>query len=178
MLKGKYLNYFLAGFADGEGSFNVSIAPHPTTRNGWVINPKFQVYQHEKHPEPLEMFRRVFHTGSIRKKSGSSVLVFEIASRPALTEKVIPFFQRYPLVTKKDAFQRFKRIVEMMNRNAHHTDAGFRKIVSIAYAMNQEGKGRKWSEDHILNHIASAESSETTRRTPENGFGDDIVQPR
>lgn len=173
-LKRSDLHYFMAGFVDGEGSFNVSIVPHPTTRNRWIINPKFQVYQHEKHPEILEIFQDEFQTGSIRKKSGSNVLAYEIASRPTLMEKVIPFFTRYPLATKQEAFERFKTILEMMNRKEHLTDEGFRRIVKIAHAMNQQGKGRKWSEDHILTHIASTESSETTRRTPV-GSGDDIV---
>ncbi len=165
-LKGKNLRYFLAGFTDGEGSFNVSIVPHPTARRRWVINPKFQVYQHEKYPEILEIFKEVFHDGTIRKKSGSNVLVYEIASRKALLEKVIPFFRRYPLATKRAAFERLKRILEMMARNEHQMDEGFRAIVRIAHAMNQQGKGRKWDQDHILNHFVSTESSETKRRIP------------
>ncbi len=165
-LKGKYLHYFLAGFVDGEGSFNVSIVPHPTARHGWIINTRFQVYQHEKHPEILELFQELFRSGSIRKKSGSNVLVFEIASRPTLEEKVIPFFRRYPLATKREAFEKFRRIIEMMGRKEHLTDEGFRRIVRLAYDMNQQGKGRKWSIDRILNQSTSTESSETTRRIP------------
>jgi hypothetical protein len=164
-LKGKYLHYFLTGFVDGEGSFNVSIVPHPTARRRWIVNPKFQVYQHEKHPEILEIFQELFRSGTIRKKSGSNVLVFEIASRRTLEEKVIPFFRRYPLATKRDAFEKFKRIIEMMSRKEHLTDEGFRRIVRIAHDMNQQGKGRKWSIDDKLNQSASTESSETTRRT-------------
>lgn len=170
-LKGKERNYFLAGFVDGEGSFNVSIVPHPTTRNRWVINPKFQVYQHEKSGDVLELFRETFHTGAIRKKSGGNVLVYEIASRPTLTEKVIPFFRRYPLATKQEAFQRFATIIDMMNRGEHQAPSGFEHIVRIAHAMNQVGKGRKWAASHILTHLASTESSETIRRTSQRQRG-------
>ncbi len=168
-LKGKYRNYFLAGFVDGEGSFNVSIVPHPSAKYGWIINPKFQVYQHEKYPDVMKIFQETFQAGTIRKKSRSNVLVYEIAGRLTLMDKVIPFFQRYPLLTKRTAFERLRTILAMMGRKEHLTEDGFRKNVSIAHAMNQQGKGRKWSEDHILNHIASTESSETTRRTLFNG---------
>src|SRR3989338_7937246 len=173
-LKRKELYYFLAGFVDGEGSFNVSVVPHPSTKFRLIVNPKFQVYQHEKHPEILEIFQEVFQTGSIHKKSGSNVLVYEIASRKTLQEKVIPFFKKYPLATKREALNGLAQIVELMNCGAHKTRIGILEIIDIAHRMNQQGKGQKWSKDQLINHMDLTESSETTRRTPTNG--DDIVQ--
>ena len=166
-LKRKELNYFLAGFVDGEGSFNVSVVPHPTTKLHLIVNAKFQVYQHEKHPEILEIFQEVFQTGSIHKKSGSNVLVYEIASRKTLQEKVIPFFRKYPLATKREALNGLSKIVEMMNQGEHKTRIGILKIIDIAHRMNQQGKGQKWSKDQLIQKMDLTESSETTRRTPE-----------
>lgn len=163
-MKRTRLHDFLAGFVDGEGSFNVSFSPIANLRWGWIINPKFQVYQHEHHRDILEIFRDVFQTGTIRKKSGSNVLVYEIADRRSLTEKVIPFFERYPLATKRAAFERFRFIIERMNAKAHLTADGFREIVRIAHRMNAEGKGRKWDEVK-LTALLDAEPSETIRRT-------------
>ena len=64
----KYLHYFLAGFVDGEGSFSVAIIRHPMQKFGWMINPVFQVYQHEKHRYILELYQQVFKTGSIYRE--------------------------------------------------------------------------------------------------------------
>ena len=118
-----------------------------------MINPCFQVYQHEKHREILELFRHVFKAGSIYRKSGTHpVLNYSIDSRRSIIEKVVPFFDRYPLVTKVDAYQKFRTIVVMMENGEHRTREGFEKIVHLAYSMNQQGKGRKYPKEYILSH--------------------------
>ena len=148
------LGYYLAGFVDGEGTFSVAIIQHPTQRLGWMINPVFQVYQHERHREILELFQEYFGTGSIYRKSGiHPVLTFSIDSRRSILERVIPFFERYPLVTKKLEFERFRKIVEAMERKEHKNINGFKRIVSLAYEMNQQGKGRKHPKEYIFSTL-------------------------
>lgn len=152
--KEKYLHYYLAGFVDGEGSFRVAIIRHPMQKFGWMINPCFQVYQHKKHREILELYRFVFKTGTIYRKSGThNVLNYSIDSRRNLLEKVIPFFDRYPLITKKEVYQKFRFIVKAMEQGRHKTKEGFKELVKIAYSMNQQGKGRKHSLEYIFSSI-------------------------
>jgi hypothetical protein len=149
-LKRKYLHYFLAGFVDGEGSFNISFAKHPTMKSRWIILTKFQIYQHQNHRDILEFFQEVLKTGRIDKKSGSDVLSLTVESRQNLTEKIIPFFKRYPLATKAEAFRKFDTIIDMLNKNKHQTEDGFRKIVFLAHSMNAEGRFRIYSPEYIL----------------------------
>ena len=99
--KEKLLHYYLAGFVDGEGSFSVAIIQHPMHTLKWMINPCFQVYQHEKHREILELFQFVFKTGAIYRKSGiHPVLNFSIDSRRNIIERVIPFFDLFPFFSQ------------------------------------------------------------------------------
>ncbi len=167
-LKGKYLNYFLAGFVDGEGSFNVSFARHPGLKSKWIITARFQVYQHTNHAEILQIFQETFKTGRIHPKSGSNVMVFTIDSKRSLEEKVIPFFQKYSLGTKASVFEQWVTIVQMLNRKEHLTKTGFEKIVRIATEMNKVGKGRKYSKEFLMNTYGLEEPSETTRLTLPN----------
>lgn len=156
LFKGKRhnLNYYLSGFVDGEGSFSVAIIRHPFHSIGWMLNPVFQVYQHEKHREVLELFRFVFKTGRIYRKSGiHPVLNFEIDSRKNLLEKVIPFFDKYPLVVKNETYKKFREIVIRMEKREHWEVPGFMRIVDIAYSMNQQGKGRKYTKDYIFSTL-------------------------
>ena|SRR3989344_8723098 len=170
--KNKNLHYYLAGFVDGEGSFSVAIIKHPTQKFGWMINPCFQVYQHEKHREILELCRSVFQTGTIYRKSGiHPVLNFSINSRRGIIEKVIPFFDKYPLVVKMDTYQTFRTIVMAMENKEHISIDGFKRIVDLAYNMNQQGKGRKNTKEFIFSTLPTnnvQESSETIRRSPES----------
>ena len=177
--KEKSLHYYLSGFVDGEGSFSVAIIKHPMQKLGWMINPCFQVYQHEKHRDILELFQHVFKTGSIYRKSGiHPVLNFSIDSRRNLIEKIIPFFDKYPLVVKGETYQIFRSIVMAMERKEHITVDGFKRIVDLAYSMNQQGKGRKNTKEFIFSTLSTnnvQESSETIRRSPDD-TGHDIVQ--
>ena len=156
--KEKNLHYYLSGFVDGEGSFSVAIIKHPYQKFGWMINPCFQVYQHEKHREILEVYRYVFGTGSIYRKSGTHpVLNYSINSFKGLQEKVIPFFKKYPLIVKDETYKKFRTIVMAMVKKEHITIDGFKKIVDIAYSMNQQGKGRKNTKEFIFSTLPTNE---------------------
>jgi len=152
--KRKYLNYFIAGFVDGEGSFSVAIIRHPTQKFGWMINPVFQVYQHKKYRYALELCKFVFETGRIYRKSGTHpVLNFSVDSRRNIVEKIIPFFDRYPLLVKRESYLKFRQILMAMERKEHHTLDGFKRLVNIAYTMNDMGKQRKYSKEYIFSEI-------------------------
>jgi hypothetical protein len=151
------LNYYLAGFVDGEASFSVAIIKHPTQKLGWMINPCFQVYQHKNHREVLELYEFIFGTGRIYAKHGTpNVLVFSIDSRRNLIEKVIPFFDKYPLVTKQETYKAFREIVMSMEKREHWTIPGFKRLVSLAFTMNQQGKGRKNTLEGIFATLPKA----------------------
>ena len=161
------LHYYMAGFIDGESSFSVAIIKNPF-KEGWLINPCFQVYQHQNHREILELCKEIFKTGSIYRKSGTHpVLNFSIDSMRNIKERVIPFFDKYPLITKRESYLKFREIVQSMDRGEHRTSAGFERLVRLAYSMNQQGKGRRRTLEEILATQPKpvSESSETLRRT-------------
>jgi hypothetical protein len=138
--------WFLAGFIEGEGALTVSIKQHPTTRSGYYVDPAFFLYQHESGRPLLELAKDLFQSGRIYPKQGNpNVLVYEIAARSVLWEKVVPFFERYvrPLSCKGQTFDRFREILEMMERREHKAPDGLVRIVERAYAMNPASKGRK-----------------------------------
>lgn len=185
-LKREYLDWYIVGFVDGEGSFSVSITKHPDARFGWMIDPVFQIYQHENHREVLELIREVLKTGTIRFKSKekSNTLDFSVENFRSLKEKIIPFFKRYQLIVKNDDFKKFCQIIELMDKKAHYTIEGFKKIIRIAHLMNQQGKQRIYSEEYIFERMENKlknklfrESSETNTSNPVI-YGNDIVQTR
>lgn len=55
---------------------------------------------------------------------------------------IIPFFEKYPLVSQKRAdFELFKQIVELINNKEHLTPAGLQKIVNLKAALNLGNSG-------------------------------------
>jgi hypothetical protein len=156
---------YLAGFIDGEGCFSVSVHPYPNLRQPtrWLIAPCFQAYQHRDNVEILEAIQRFFGCGQIAAKGpNSSVMTYSAYRRVHLVSVIIPFFERYPLVSRKRIdFAKFSEVVRLMQRKAHRTDEGFRRIVELAFSMNQHGKQRRYRIEEVL-----AEPSETARRVP------------
>jgi hypothetical protein len=154
---------YVAGFVDGEGCFSVSIHPHPTVRYGtrWLIAPRFQAYQHRDNVGILEALQRFFACGSITAKGpNSTVLTYSVSGRKDLELVIIPFFERHPLMSRKhEDFVKFGEVVRLMQHHDHLTDSGFRRIVELAFSMNQHGKQRKYTLEEVL-----AEPSETARR--------------
>lgn len=175
-LHGKYLNYFIAGFVDGESSFSVALTKqkyaHYEKGWRWILNPVFQVYQHEDNLDILLIIKDfVFKTGRIhRKTSPYNVMTYSVENHKTLREKIIPFFRKYQLATKTEAFLKFSEIIERMEKKEHLTLEGFKKIVEIAHSMNAQGKNRKYSKEDIFATLSEQfkvleKSSETIRQT-------------
>ena len=158
-------NWFLAGFIEGEGALCVSIKKHPTCRSGFYVDPGFFLYQHESGRRILELAQRTFESGQIYPKSGNmKVLVFEISSTCALREKVLPFFERYivPFTCKGETFERFREILDAMERGEHRRPPGLAGIVRKVYAMNpnSKGKARQRPLDDVLARILRGHTSD------------------
>lgn len=138
--------WFLAGFIEGEGSVFVSIKHHETSRYGFYVDPEFHLVQHQSGLQILELAKNIFQCGRIFPKPGSeNCLTYAISCRRSLWEKVVPFFETYvvPYSCKRQTFERFKEILECMNRKEHHNPEGLARIVEMAYAMNPAAKGKQ-----------------------------------
>ena len=154
--------YYLAGFADGEGSFNVSFRPRQDYKSPWKISLCFNVSQKDK--VILTLFKRYLGCGTLRNRP-DGVWYYEVNNFNAIWDQVIPFFRRYGFLSakKKCGFSKFRQIADLVKRGEHLKEGGIRKILEIRREMDDGGKG-KYSEDKIFSRIQ--ESSETTRQTP------------
>lgn len=149
--RAKYLHHYLQGFADAEGCFSVALKKTPTARFGWTLDPVFHVTQRRENRRVLELFQQALRCGRIIEKHGQAdCLVYIVDNRRQLAEKVIPFFRRYPLIVKRDDFEKFRQIVEGMQRGDHRSIEGFERLVRIAFQMNMFGKQRRYTIDEVL----------------------------
>jgi hypothetical protein len=164
------IGYYLAGFADGEGSFNLSFRPRQDYKSPWKVSLCFNISQKDK--VILALFKRYLNCGTLRSRP-DGVWYYEVNNFNAIWDSVIPFFKKFNFLSakKKRDFAKFCEIAEMIKRNEHLKESGIRKIIEIRREMNDGGK-RKYSENEILSKFQ--ESSETIRQTLENK--DDIVR--
>lgn len=172
--KKKYLNNYLLGFADAEGCFSIAIKHQKTAKFGLVLDPIFQVTQRKESHEILELFKEQLNCGRVIKKSGQEdTELFLVDNRRQLVEKIIPFFERYQLIAKKEDFKKFKEIVTALNNKEHSNLENFKNLIKKAYEMNLEGKQRRQSFEEIMKNLEQTRSPETICRTSKE---DDIVQ--
>jgi hypothetical protein len=160
------LDGYIAGYVDGEGSFSVVVNRNPTCRSGHQLVPEFHVSQNDDRAQVLRVIQaRLGGCGYIKPNGRRDrALVFVVRRREDLLERVIPFFERQPLLSSKhEDFAKFAHIVRAMAAGHHRSASGFQELLAEALSMNGNGRFRKvrWSE--VIR--SRPESSETVRQT-------------
>lgn len=133
--------HYLAGFVDGEGSFNVSLRRKEDHTMGWQVVLTFNVSQKELYI--LSQLKKHLTCGRLQhRKDGINYYV--CANPLAIMNRIIPFFRKYRFrsVTKKKNFSIFSQIAELVYRKEHLNREGLDKIIELREELNK-GKGRK-----------------------------------
>jgi hypothetical protein len=141
------IGYYLAGFADGEGSFNISFRKRQDYKLPWKVSLCFNISQRD--PVILSLFKRHLKSGTMRQRK-DGVWYFEVNNLTPILENVIPFFTRFRFLSakKKRDFAKFKKLATMMKDGKHLNREGIEEILEIRRDMNDGGK-RKYSDEDI-----------------------------
>ena len=129
---------WVVGFVDGEGCFYVGINPHPEMSVGFQVLPEFTVVQHERDVQLLYALKQFFGCGVVRRNHGDR-MAFRVRNIQHLRERIIPFFEKHPLKSKKQVdFMKFRKILMLMERGEHLKPEGIQQIREIASKMNTQ----------------------------------------
>ena len=145
------IGWYFAGFADGEGSFNVSFRPRPDYSMPWKISLCFNVSQRDE--TVLTLFKQHLQCGTLRQRQ-DGVWYYEVNTLAAIADNVIPFFSRFGFLSAKKQrdFSKFKQLVSLMQRGEHLTREGIQEILRIRSDMNDGGK-RRYVDADILERL-------------------------
>ena len=140
--------WYVSGFVDGEGSFHVAIYRDTRMTAQWKIIPEFHVSQRYSSRHVLDELVPFFRCGYVKANHTTnprdSTYVYVVRNRQDLLEKIISFFEEYPLRTEKsNDYRIFTKIVRSMDAGLHRTKAGAQKIIALAYSMNNRGHYRR-----------------------------------
>lgn len=157
------LGHYVAGFVDGEGSFNVPIRRERDRTMPLRVGLSFNVSQ-VGHDLP-DLLRRVFDCGTVRARR-DGVVYYEVTRPNDLHERVFPFFERFPLRGPKARdLAVFIAITALVQSGEHLSPAGLRRIVELRSPMNRGGKRRRTDEE-IYELLEEWESSEAICKAP------------
>jgi hypothetical protein len=128
---------WITGFVDGEGCFHIGISRHPEMSLGFQVLPEFTVVQHKRDVQILHALKAYFECGVVRSNHDDR-MAFRVRGQDNLLKRVVPFFVKHPLKSKKRVdFEKFRRVLLMMEKGDHLTEEGLEKIRSIAGEMNR-----------------------------------------
>ena len=128
---------WVTGFVDGEGCFYVGINPHAEMSAGYQVLPEFTVVQHKRDVQLLYALKAFFDCGVVRTNHGDR-MAYRVRGIEHLLKIIIPFFIKHPLKSKKRVdFEKFRRVLLLMEAGDHLKPEGIEAIQRIASQMNR-----------------------------------------
>ena len=128
---------WVVGFVDGEGCFHIGISTHPEMTAGVQVLPEFTVVQHNRDVQVLHALKAFFGCGVVRTNHGDR-MAYRVRAKEHLLKNILPFFAKHPLKSKKRVdFEKFRRVVLMMEAGHHLTADGLAEIRRITTQMNR-----------------------------------------
>ena len=166
-----HIGYYIAGFTDGEGSFNVSFRPRGDYKDPWKVSLCFNVSQ--KDEVILAQLKRWLGCGTMRSRS-DGIWYYEVNNLNAIRENVIPFFKRFGFLSakKKRDFAKFCQLAEILSLGAPDQDR-VKEILLIRREMNDGGNRRYVDEEILFRFGRTRKSSETACQDPPK---EDMIQ--
>ena len=133
---------WLAGITDADGSFIIKLVKSQRYKLGETVQLVFQLAQHSRDEALLILIIKYLGCGSLYKHSENAVIIMVIKFDD-LTQKIIPFFQKYRIHGVKALdFDDWCKAAELMKEKKHFTAEGLDQIRQIKAGMNKARKLR------------------------------------
>ena len=127
---------WIVGFTDGEGCFHIGIHRNQEMKLGVRVLPEFTIVQHEVDEQVLYALKDYFGCGVVRKNHGTR-LCYRVRGQRNLLQRIIPFFEKHQLKTRKRVdFAKFRKVLLLMEKGEHLRSDGLEKIRQIKTTMN------------------------------------------
>jgi hypothetical protein len=149
------LGSFLSGFALGEGSFMLVCRRRDRQARRFRISAAFNVSQQDR--VPLDLFREVLACGTLRQ-AGNGGWYWEVNRLSDLNNRIVPFFDRFPIVGVKAEDYRLWRSAVLLLSAGRLSDQDYRQVLALRERMNRGGK-RRYRMDGILRDYTPSPST-------------------
>lgn len=130
---------WLSGFASGEGCFMIGITNSNLSSTGHQIYLTLIITQHIR--DELLMKHLINYLGCGRLSRKRDVYEYQVSKFSDITDKILPFFEKYPILGEKAKdLSDFSAVADLMKNRIHLTEEGVIKIRKIKEGMNK-GRG-------------------------------------
>jgi LAGLIDADG endonuclease len=115
-------------------------------RRSFKLSAAFNVSQHDR--IPLDLFQRTLECGTLRK-AGNGGWYWEVNRLLDLAGRIVPFFDRFPIVGQKAEDYRLWRSAVAPLSTDNLSDQDYHQVLALRERMNRGGK-RRYRMDGIL----------------------------
>ena len=130
-------NWF-AGFASGEGCFQITLIKTTSNQSGYWVQLSFQLTQHTRDIELINSLIEYLDCGQTTVYNDHNFIKYVVSNISDITGKIIPFFDKYSIVgVKSQDYEDFKQVVLMVKDKKHLTPEGLNLIKNIKEGMNK-----------------------------------------
>ena len=148
--------HYIVGFVDGEGCFSISL-----NKNGDrlpEVRLIFEIELREDDEPILHRIREALDCGSISRLEYARYakwrphVKLKVSNFSDISDKIIPFFQRYPLQAKKRLqFDRFCQVAQIIKTKQHLTPEGVVKVQALKHkdSLGALDAHAKWGAPEI-----------------------------
>jgi len=131
---------WISGFVAGDSTFCVTIEKSSENKVGHRVRLIFGTCLHIRDRELLIGIANYFKLDEgkyIYESATRETSLLQIKNNSDIINKIIPFFNQYPILGVKSLdLADFKKVAELMKNKEHLTDSGFSKIIQILEQMN------------------------------------------
>ena len=146
--------WYVTGFTDGEGCFNISFNFRTKFKTGIEVRPSFSITLNKRDLNLLKEINDFFKVGGIRFSKKDQCYKYEVRNIKDLMKVIIPHYEKYQLQSaKENDFAKFSKICELIYNNKHKSINDLKEIIEMAYEMNPSGK-RKIDKEKLLKQLA------------------------
>ena len=126
----------------------------------WKLSAAFNVSQKDR--VPLDLFRETLGCGTIRK-AGNDGWYWEVNSLSDIQTRIVPFFERFPLIGKKaEDFDRFRAAARFLSRKDLSCQ-DYAEVLALREGMNGGGKRRYTMQRILRDYTPSSRAGEHVR---------------
>ncbi|MFH1453093.1 MAG: LAGLIDADG family homing endonuclease [Armatimonadota bacterium] len=142
----------VSGFVVGEGCFYVESGFDKKYKLKHRIRPAFCIEVKAEDREILEAIRDILGCGKVyeldfgryqgyQDKKWKPHVKYRVSNQADLIQKVVPFFEKYPLFGKKlEAFKVFKEILKGLSKGEQKTPQGLENLKKTANQLKTVNK--------------------------------------
>ena len=127
---------------------------------GFRISAAFNVSQHDR--VPLDLFRETLACATLRR-AGAGGWYWEVNRLSDLSNRIVPFFDRFPIVGQKAEDYRLWRSAVRLLDAGRLSDPDYAKVLALRERMNRGGKRRYRMHGILRDYTPSSQSGAAVR---------------